>query len=596
MLLGKYINKYYLKYFIFYLIGILALILVDYLQLIIPEKLGQIVNLVNENSSVNVEDISNIIITIIYVAIGLFLGKMLFRFTLFNSSQRIEAKLRSEMFFKSERLSLSFYQENKVGSIMAWFTSDLEVIEEYLGWGTVMLVDAFFQSILILYKMFRLDFVLTLIALIPILLIVIWGLLVEKYMSLKWEKRQEEFDRLYEYSQESFSGIRVIKAFVKESAQIHRFSKIAKKNQETNIDFVKVSVLFDNIISILIALIMTIILAVGGLFVYNSVSGSPVIILNHKINLNAGELITFLGYFEILIWPMMALGQIVSMRSRAKSSYKRIENFLNQNEDIKNIDNPIYLDNIKGSIEFKNFSFEYPNTITESLHNISLKIEPGQIVGIIGKIGSGKSTLVNVLLRLYNVDDNTLFIDNNDIMKCDIKSVRKNISYVPQENFLFSDSIKNNISFSNEDLSLDEIIDSAKFSDVHDNIINFKDGYDTKTGERGVTLSGGQKQRISISRAYAKNAPIMILDDSVSAVDVKTEETILNNIRKYRQGKTTIIISSRASTVSSLDKIIVLNNGNLEAFDTPSNLLNTSPTYQNMIHLQHLEDEIKDGD
>ncbi len=596
MLLGKYINKYYLKYIILYIVGITALILVDYLQLIIPEKLGQIVNLINENSNVNVENISNIIMVLIYVAIGLFIGKMIWRYTIFNASQRIESRLRSDMFMHAEKLSLNFFYENNVGSIMSWFTSDLEVIEEFLGWGTIMLVDAFFLSLLIIYKMFKLEFVLTLITLIPILLIVFWGLLVEKHMGLRWEKRQIEYDRLYDFSLESFSGIRVIKAFVKESAQIHRFSKIAKKNQDTNIQFVKVSVLFDNIISIIIACVMTIILGLGGYFVYSNVTGSPVIIFNHTIDLDAGSLITYLGYFEILIWPMMALGQVISMRSRAASSYKRIEAFLKSNVEIKNPLNPIYLSDVKGSIEFKNFSFKYQNTNNECLNNINLSISPGQTIGIIGKIGSGKTTLVNLLLRLYNVDEDTLFIDGKDIMKCDIESVRKSIAYVPQENFLFSDSIKNNIAFSNKDLNFNEIIKSANFADVHENIINFKDGYDTQTGERGVSLSGGQKQRISIARAYACEAPIMILDDSVSAVDIKTEETILENIKQMRKGKTTIIISSRASTVSKLDKIIVLSGGKLEAFDTPSNLLKTSPTYQTMISLQQLEDELKVGD
>lgn len=596
MLLGKYINKYYLKYIILYIIGIIALILVDYLQLLIPEKLGQIVNLVNSDSNINVDTISNIILVVVYVAIGLFIGKMIWRYTIFNASQRIESKLRSDMFLHAEELSLNYFYENNVGSIMAWFTSDLEVIEEFLGWGTIMLVDAFFLSLLILYKMFKLDFVLTLITLIPILLIVFWGLLVEKHMGLRWEKRQKEYDRLYDFSRESFSGIRVIKAFVKESAQIHRFAHVAKKNKDTNIEFVKVSVLFDNIISIIIACVMTIILGLGGYFVYSNITGSPVIIFNHTIDLDAGSLITYLGYFEILIWPMMALGQVVSMRSRAGSSYKRIDAFLNSNVEIKNPLNPIFLSDVKGSIEFKNFSFKYPNTNNECLNNINLNIEAGQTIGIIGKIGSGKTTLVNLLLRLYNVEDDTLFIDGKDIMKCDIKSVRKSIAYVPQENFLFSDSIKNNIAFSNKDLNLDEIIKSAKFADVHENIINFKDGYDTQTGERGVSLSGGQKQRLSIARAYACEAPIMILDDSVSAVDIKTEEIILKNIKEMRKGKTTIIISSRASTVSKLDKIIVLSGGMLEAFDTPSNLLKTSPTYQTMISLQQLEDELKVGD
>lgn len=596
MLTGKYLNKYYVKYFWFYFVGVIGLVAVDYLQLYVPDFLGRIVKMFNSQGQVDMARLSNIILALIGVAFGMFFGRMLWRFTIFNASQRIEASLRHDMFLKSERLSQRYYHENKVGTVMAWFTTDLETIEEFLGWGSIMLVDAGFQSVLVLYKMFSLDWVLTLIALIPMLLIILWGGLVEKFMALKWKNRQEQFDNLYDYAQESFTGIRVIKAFVKETQQIHQFAKIAKKNQDTNIDFVRVSVIFDIIISLIIAIIMAILLGFGGWFVYSFATNNQVVIWGHEIALEAGDLVTFLGYFDILAWPMMALGQIVSMRSRAKASYNRIANFLAEEEEIKNPENPIILSNINGSIEFKNYSFSYPSSKINSLADLSFKIEPGESIGIVGKIGSGKTTLVNSLLRLYNVNKDSIYIDGNDIMSCDISSLRKQIAYVPQDNFLFSDKIKNNIAFSNRELDFSKIKNAARFADVDDNIQNFTNGYDTISGERGVTLSGGQKQRISIARAAIMDAPIMIMDDSVSAVDVKTEETILKNVKEIRKGKTTIIIASRVSTVSHLDKIIVLNDGHLEAFDTPSNLLNTSKTYQTMVHLQQLENELAGGE
>ncbi len=338
------------------------------------------------------------------------------------------------------------------------------------------------------------------------------------------------------------------------------------------------------------------ILGLGGWFVYCCVTNNPVLIFGHTINLNAAKLITFIGYFDLLVWPLMALGQIVTMRGRAKASYKRIAHFLDEQEEIKNPENAVVLENVKGKITFNNYNFSYPDSTISSLKNVSFTIEPGETVGIIGKIGSGKTTLVNSLLRLYNVSDNSILIDDVDIMKCDIKSLRDCIAYVPQDNFLFSDKIRNNIAFSNRQIEFKKIKNAAKFADVDDNIAGFKDGYDTLSGERGVSLSGGQKQRISIARAYLKDAPIMIMDDSVSAVDVKTEETILKNIKENRRGKTTIVIASRVSTVSHLNKILVLNEGQVEAFDTPQNLLKISPTYQNMVRLQTLEAELERGD
>lgn len=595
MLLGKYINKYYLKYSWLFLIGLVGLVAVDLFQLFIPEYLGKLVDMF-DGSAIDKAALKEIIIGVMVVALVMFFGRIMWRLSIFNASQRIEADLRHNMFLKSERLSQRYYHENKVGTVMAWFTTDLETIEEFFGWGSVMLVDAIFLSVLALYKMISLDWVLSCILFIPLILIIVWGMLVEKFMALKWEQRQTEFDKLYDFSQESFTGIRVIKAFVKETQQLHAFAKIAKRNKEANIELVKVSVIFDAIISIIISAIMALILGLGGYFVYKYVTGSPVVIFGHTVDMTAGGLITFVGYFDTLVWPMIALGQVVSMRSRSKASLKRVTNFLDQEEEIHNPENAYVLENVDGNVTFKDFSFAYPNTDRDVLKNISIDIKAGESVGVVGKIGSGKTTLVNTLLHLYNVEKGKVFIDGHDIMDCDIDSVRNAIGYVPQDSFLFSDKVKNNIAFSCETLDMDKVYEAAKFADVHSNIVDFTEGYETVSGERGVTLSGGQKQRISIARAYIKDAPIMILDDSVSAVDVKTEETILANIRNQRKGKTTIVIASRVSTVSHLDKILVLNNGEVEAFDTPQRLEEISPTYNKMVYLQKLEREVEGGE
>lgn len=593
MLLGKYINKYYKKYAIFYLIGVIALVVVDYAQLYVPEFLGDFVEALQLNTA-TVEYTLEIVKSLIIIAFVMCAGRMTWRFALFTSSCKIEAGLRHEMFKKAERLSQKYYHTTKVGTIMSWFTNDLENIEEYVGFGTVMLIDSGFLTAAVAIKMFTLDWAIALLTFIPVILIVVWGALVEKYMSLKWEERQKRFDEVYDFSQENFSGIRVIKAFVKETQELHAFAKVARKSYDTNIAFARLSVVFDVLIELIIGLIFALIMGFGSYFVYLTITGNPFVLFGHTVYLTSGKLITFMGYFDTLIWPLIALGQIVTMRSRSKTALKRISAFLDQEEDIKNPDNPIVLKDIKGEIEFNNFSFSYPDSKIHSLENVTLKIKAGELVGIIGKVGSGKTTLVNSLLRVYNVEPGSIKIDGNDIMSVDVKSLRDAISYAPQDNFLFSDKISRNINFSNRENSYESIKSAAKFADVDSNIMDFSDGYDTVIGERGTTLSGGQKQRISIARAYIKDSPIMVMDDSVSAVDTKTEEVILNNIHERRKGKTTIMIASRVSTVAHMDKIIVLNEGKLEAFDTPENLLKISPTYQKMVYLQKLENEIKE--
>ncbi|MBR0082388.1 MAG: ABC transporter ATP-binding protein [Clostridia bacterium] len=598
MLLGKHINKYYKQYWYFFVLGVAALIAVDYVQLFEPIFLGQIVDHLSEaEGAVDIAFIGSLCLKLLGIAVVMFGGRMLWRFTLFNASQRIQAGVCREMFRKSERLSPRYFHATPVGSIMSWFTTDLETIEEYTGFGTVQIVDASFLGILVIVRMFLLDWVMASFALIPMTLIIVWGALVEKFMAERWKDRQEKYDKLYDFTQENFTGINVIKAFVKETSELHAFAKVARKNQDANIAFVRVSILFDTLIEVIIAIILSFILGFGSWFVWATVTQTPIVLLGHAIALTPGELITFIGYFDTLIWPMIALGSLVSMRGRAKASLKRIDAFLDAEEEIHNASDAKPLENVQGAVAFSHLTFAYPaSPEIEVLKDVSFSVRPGELIGVVGRVGSGKTTLLTMLLRLYNVPDGTVSIDGKDIMHATIDSVRSAVAFVPQDNFLFSDSVRNNIAFGAENASEDDVKRAAAFADVADNIEGFPDGYDTMTGERGVTLSGGQKQRVSLARAYLKSAPILVLDDSVSAVDMQTEEKILANIRSERAGKTTIIIASRVSSVAHADRILVLNEGAVEAFDTPQNLLSVSPTYSRMVYLQELEKEVKGGE
>ncbi len=597
MLFGKYINKYYKKYGLGIALGIFFLICVDIIQLFIPDLLGKLVELFEDgyNPDKVAQQVAAYGLEILLIALGMFLGRVVFRLFLFGSSTKITEGLRQDMFEKSQRLDQTYYHANKIGNVMSWMTSDTEEIQEYLGWGTVMLVDGFFMTGIVLVRMFMRNWLLTIFILLPIILIIIWGLLVEKVMAKLWNERQSVFDNMYDYCEETFTGIRVIKAFLKETKQLLHFSKIAKKNKDADIKLGVINVLFEVVIMVLIEGIVSLIIGLGGWFVYLAASGKPAHIFGVELTLTTAELVTFLNYFIILIWPLIALGSVITMHARAKTSYKRIARFMDAEEIIKDKENAIELENIKGKIEFRNLTFGYDDD-KKALENISLTINPGENVGVVGRVGSGKTTFVSLLCRLYNLEEKTLFFDDKDIMDCTVKSVRQSVAVVPQDNFLFSMSVKDNIAFGKEGASLEEVKKAAEFSDVAKDIEVFTNKYDSMTGERGISLSGGQKQRIAISRAFIKDAPIMILDDSVSAVDIDTEEKILENISNLRKGRTTIIISSRVSTVSKLDKIVVLNDGKLEAFDAPKNLMKISPTYKKMVELQKLEDEIKETD
>ena len=589
LLWGKYIRKYYLRYIFFFLLGVAALVTVDIFQLKIPEIIGGLVDKLTKEGTIDVQSdyFIKTVLSVITVAIILFLGRVIWRVSLFYASKRIEENLRKEMFLKAEKLDVTYYRNNKVGNIMSWATDDLETIQEFLGWGSLMVVDGLFLTVLALVKMFILNSSLALIALIPITLIALAGFLCERYMSKAWRLRQESNDRIYDFSQESFTGIRVIKAFVKEVQQIHNFSKLAAQNRDANVKFTYVSVFFDVLIETIVALIAATILGFGGWFVYGTITGNPVNLFGTVIYLEAGPLVTFTGYFFSLIWPMIALGQVITMFSKARTSYRRIANFLDLPIEINDKDGVVDI-TAKGNVSLKDFSFTYPGASKESLSNISLDIKQGELIGIVGSVGSGKSTLANCISRLYNVNESQVFIDDIDIMNISLSSIREAIALSPQDNFLFSGSIKENITFDEESFDEEKFLEAITNSDVKKDIDGFENKENTVLAENGATISGGQKQRISLARAFYKDSPILILDDVVSAVDLKTEQNILKNIRKVREGRTTIIVASRVSTVMKADKVIVLNKGRLEAFDSPTNLLKQEGTFSRMVLLQQL--------
>ena len=595
MIFGKHINRYYLKYSPMLLFGVLALLLVDYMQLELPRLYGMVINGI-KNGVVLVGDVEHafdmtfvldkICAPMFVVILGMVFGRFLWRVCFFGAGIRLETDLRGRMFDRCKDLSQQYYQVNKVGNLMSFFTNDLETVQDCFGSGILMFFDAVMLGGLSIVKMAFMNPRLTLLSMIPMVLLLACSLIVGKYMTEKWDKRQAAFSSLSDFSQETFAGIAVIKAFVKESHELMEFKKLSKKNEDTNVDFTKLSVLFHVCITLFIEAVVCIILGYGGFLVYNG-------------TFDAGQLVEFVGYFNAVIWPVMAVSELIGMHAQGKASVDRISELLDATPDVfDRIDVAEPSSPIKGDIEFRNLTFRYPDEESDIdvLSNVSFKINAGENVGIIGRTGSGKTTVVDLILRTYNVPDGTLFIDGYDINTIPIKTVRAAAAYVPQDNFLFSDTIENNISFATDNGTFDDVTDAAKLADVHGNIVDFPEQYQSVLGERGVTVSGGQKQRISIARALMKKAAILILDDSVSAVDVKTEKAILGNLRKTREGKTTILIAHRISTIEQMDKIIFIDNGRVVAVGTHENLYETCPDYRNMVDLQKLEDADEGGE
>lgn len=587
MLLGKFINRYYLKYLHLFLLGLVALIAVDYAQLEIPKLYKYLINGINEGVvEINGQMLpfnfdfvlDHICLPMMWIIFAMVAGRFAWRICFFGAGIKLETDLRLRMFDHCKDLSQNYYQVNKVGNLMSLFTNDIETVHDSFGWGAMMLADALFLGGLSIFKMAQVHGIMTLFALIPMVFMLIISLIVGKYMMQKWDKRQAAFSSLSDFSQESFSGIAVIKAFVKEAKELWAFKKLNKENEDTNVDYTKTSTLLRISVTLFVESVVCIILGYGGYLVY-------------KDTLDAGQLMEFIGYFTSIVWPIMAISELIDMTSRGKASLKRISELMEAKQDVFDSENAVDIENVQGKIEFKDLTFRHNMGEYDALQNVSFTIEAGENVGIIGRTGSGKTTLVDLILRNYNVDKGTLFVDDQDVNDVTIKSLRKYIAYVPQDNFLFSDTIANNIAFASDNDDLDSVQHAAELAAVSDNIEEFTDKYQTILGERGVTVSGGQKQRISIARALMKKAPILILDDSLSAVDTKTERTLLQNLRDERGGKTTVLIAHRISTIEQMDKIIYLNDGRIVAVGSHEKLLETCPSYKAMAELQKLEAE-----
>ncbi|MBQ9373217.1 MAG: ABC transporter ATP-binding protein [Oscillospiraceae bacterium] len=587
MIFGRHINRYYLRYGPFLFFGMIALIAVDYLQLIIPNLYQMVVNGINDGYVIQdgVQKVFDaqflmrqILMPMVYVILSIVAGRFIWRLMFVGTAIKVEEQLRNRMFDHSRRLSQSYYQLHKVGGLMSLYTNDLDTVQECFSWGIMMFCDAVFLGVLALSKMFRMHVLLTALSLIPTALLLASATVVGKHLTKKWDIRQEAFSRLSDFSQESFSGIAVIKAFVKEGKELWAFKKLNVENEEANIAHTKASVLFRVMVTLFVESVICIILGYGGYLVYRGV-------------FNAGQLVEFIGYFMAIVWPVMAVSDLIDMTSRGRASLKRIGELLDAEPEVVDRPNAVPLDRVRGEIEFRDLTFRYPDGEFDVLDHVSFKINAGENVGLVGKTGAGKTTIVDLILRTYNVPDGTLFIDGHDVNDVTIHSLRAGCAYVPQDNYLFSETIEENISFALDDSDPERVKRAAVLADVDGNIMEFQDGYQTVLGERGVTVSGGQKQRISIARALLKDAPILILDDSVSAVDTGTEKTILENLRETRKGKTTILIAHRISTIRTMDKLIYIENNRIADVGTHEELYERCPGYRKMVNLQKLEEE-----
>ncbi|MBQ7700176.1 MAG: ABC transporter ATP-binding protein [Clostridia bacterium] len=587
MIFGKYVNRYYVKYLGWLLFGIVSLFVVDSVQLIVPELYrtalnGIIYGEVEINGVMRAFDmdvlLDNVCLPLLFIILSLIIGRFVWRICFFGSAVKMETDLRSLMFDHCKELSQQFYNENKVGGLMSLFTNDLETVQDCFGGGILMAADASLLGVLAVYKMARMNIWLTLFALIPMALLGAVGTIVGKTMTKRWDSRQEAFSRLSDFSQESFSGISVIKAFVRETRELMAFRKLNRENEDANVSYVRVSVLLNILVTLFVESVVCIIFGYGGYLVYSGV-------------FNVGLLIEFSGYFTSVVWPIMAIAELIDMSSRGKASLKRITDLIDADVDVKDKENVTDPGEIKGEIEFRNLTFTYPGATKPSLKNVSFKINAGESVGIIGKTGSGKTTVADLILRQYNVDDGMIFIDGHDINTIPLKVMRRYSAYVPQDNFLFSDTIERNIAFAVDGYSDEQIQTAAAYAGVHDDIAEFPEKYKTVLGERGVTVSGGQKQRISIARALMKDASIIIMDDAVSAVDTKTEEQILDALKTVRAGKTTMMIAHRVSTVEDMDKIIYVEDGTVTAVGTHEQLYESCEAYRKTVELQRLEEE-----
>lgn len=573
---SSYIRSFFKKYLFNYIFGIIALVIVDVVQTRVPIIVGDVIDGVDLGSFDTVF-IKSSILKLFAIAATIYAGRILWRYFIFGTSRSIERDIRNDMFGHLEKMSASFYHQHGTGEIMAHMTNDLEAVRMALGPGILTLFDVVALGSITIYNMVtEIDPLLTVAAVIPLLLIAISVRFMGRELQIRFTKKQESFADLSNYVQENLSGIKVIKSFVQEYKSISSFEKWNKNSYDKNIKLSVIQTLMHPFMQMISGFALAVAIGYGG---YITIKG----------RITIGEFSAFIQYLGMLVWPMMATGMTINLFNTGAASLERVEKILNEPVEIKDSINASSLDSLTGNIHVKNLSYQYPGTDKYVLKDISFSIQKGQTLGIIGRTGSGKTTLVNLMLRIFEPDRGTMFIGNNDILDMSLNILRKNIGYVPQDNFLFSDTIANNIDFGARTGNMDKIIEAAKSAVVHDNITEFKHGYETLVGEKGVSVSGGQKQRISIARALIKNPEILILDDSVSAVDTDTEEKILKHIDENRKGSTNIIIAHRISTIQNADVIIVLDEGKIVETGTHQQLIQQEGLYNSIYEKQLLE-------
>lgn len=576
--IGKYLGRYKWKYFL----GIMTLFIVDFMNLYIPQFTGEITDGL-KSQTMDMKGVLQGIIKIVLVGIVLTVGRFSWRYFIFGSARSIEYDLRNDLFAHLEKLSMGYYNKNKTGDLMAHFTNDLNAIRMSAGPAVITSFDACIMTLMVLTKMILyVNMKLTFLAVIPLIFIAIGGVYYGRSAEKRFAEKQKAFSDLTDQVQESISGIRVVKAFVQERQEQKAFAKANKDNKDKNMQVVKLQAAVMPLLDVVIGLSSLITLLYGG---YLTINGT----------ITLGRFVAFNQYIGMLVWPMIAAGDSVTFFSQGAASIKRIKSIFKQTPEVYDVagETDDTIKYLEGAIEFSGLNFKFTQETPEVLKNITLKVEKGSTLAILGRTGSGKTALANLLLRLYNVNPGMIAIDGQDIRKVPLKVLRENIAYVPQDNFLFSDTLKNNIAFGAEDNDINLVQKAAEEACIHDNIMEFPAGYDTLVGERGVTISGGQKQRSSIARALMKDAPILILDDSLSAVDTNTEEEILKRLKTNREGKTTIIIAHRISTIQNADQILVLEEGSMAEYGTHEELLHRQGIYAKMYEKQQLEKQLE---
>ncbi len=553
-----------------YIAGIITLFVVDFANLFIPQLTGTITDGLR-GGTIDWAGVKQCLLLIFILGSTLAIGRFLWRYFLFGAARSIEKELRNEMFHHLEKMSVEYYNEHKTGDLMTRFTSDLNAVRMAIGPA-----DASVMTIMVIFQMMRyVNISLTLLAIIPMLFICFGEIYYGKIIYKRFQARQEAVSDLTDFVQESISGVRVIKAFVRERSELKEFAKANQNTKEKNLSIARVQSIVMPLLDVIIGASSLITLVYGGYLTLNG-------------DITLGRFVAFNQYINMLVWPMLACGDAIQMFSQGSASIRRIQEVLDEKPEIFDRDVTEEIEKLEGTITFSKLTFIHRGHAEPTLHNINLHVPAGTTLAVIGRTGNGKSTLVNLLLRLYNTKPGMILLDGRDIGTIALKTLRENIAYVPQDNFLFSDTLKSNIAFGSEE-NMEAITRATKAACIHDNIVSFPDGYETIVGERGVTLSGGQKQRSSIARALMKDAPILILDDALSAVDTDTEEQILRNLKQTRAGKTTILIAHRISTIQNADSIMVLEDGEAKEIGNHEELMERNGIYRDMFEKQQLE-------